>query len=219
MSSVTGAFPAIGRRSRVVYNAVQGPGTATPPRPSVDDGLRVLYVGRLSQRKGVHVAVESVGLLVAEGRAVQLDVVGDVFAGNEAYRDALQRRAAQLGVAVRFHGFQPDVWPFLARADVLVVPSTVDEPFGNTAVEGVLACRPVVASATSGLLEAVDGLLSTTSVRPADAGDLAAALRSVAGRWTELLERLPSDRETVLRRHSTAAYRAQLVDAVAELVR
>ena len=59
----------------------------------------------------------------------------------------LQERAAAPDLAgrVTLAGYVHPTWPVLAAADVVVVPSRA-VPFGNTAVEGLLARRPVVAS-------------------------------------------------------------------------
>jgi glycosyltransferase involved in cell wall biosynthesis len=84
---------------------------------------------------------------------------------------------------VTFNGFQKVIWPFLAESDVVVVPSRLDEPFGNTAVEAVLASRPVVVSNTSGLREAAAGYRSAQFVEPGDASQLAAALARVSADW------------------------------------
>ena len=43
---------------------------------------------------------------------------------------------------VVFAGFRPSVWDSFAAADIAIVPSRV-EPFGNVAVEAMLAERPV----------------------------------------------------------------------------
>ena len=63
-----------------------------------------------------------------------------------------------------FSGFTDDVWAHLAAADLVLVPSQGDEPFGNTAVEAMLAARPVVVSSSSGLDEAVAGYGSAQRV-------------------------------------------------------
>ncbi|MDQ1671829.1 MAG: hypothetical protein QOC98_391, partial [Frankiaceae bacterium] len=75
-----------------------------------------------------------------------------------------------------------DVPAFLQRADVCVVPSE-QEPFGNVAVEAMLAGRPVVVSAVQGLAEIVDDGRNGWSVPPGDVGALAGALARVHDQW------------------------------------
>ena len=146
-----------------------------------------MYVGRLSPRKGVDVALDAAGILLDSGIDVHLDLVGGVFPGYEWYERDLHAQAARLGIEdrVTFHGFRTAVWDTLANADVAVVPSRLEEPFGNTAVEAVLAARPVVVSAIGGLAEAIDGFASAIPVDPDDPVQLAQALHRIASDWPE----------------------------------
>ncbi len=195
-------------RSTVVYNGVPGPPLVAAARDTPDGGLRVVYIGRLSSRKGVDVAIDAVLRLNRQGQAAVLDIVGAVFPGNEEYEEKLHRQVADAGASdlVRFHGFQPSVWPFLAAADVAVVPSRLDEPFGNTAVEALLAARPVVASDTSGLREAAGGYRSVQFVEPGSAQELCNALAAVAADWPTFKEHALQDAGTAVERHSPELY-------------
>ncbi|MDQ1631406.1 MAG: hypothetical protein QOC80_1378 [Frankiaceae bacterium] len=176
-------LPSLASRTTVVYNGVPG-GPPTPLREQVDGPLRVVFVGRLSPRKAPHLAIEAIAALRRQGRNVRLDLVGDVFTGYEWYRDQIDRLIAdeKLEDAVTLHGFRSDVPAFLQRADVCVVPSE-QEPFGNVAVEAMLAGRPVVVSAVQGLAEIVDDGRNGWSVPPGDVGALAGALARVHDQW------------------------------------
>ena len=98
-------------------------------------------------------------------------------------------------------GFDPDIWPHLASADILIIPSRLDEPFGNVAVEGALAARPMVVSATSGLLEAAAGFTAVHSVPPGEPAAIADAIEHVADRWHE--QRAGTSRTRSTRRSGT----------------
>ena len=145
---LTDVLPRLGRRSTVVYNGVIGPTEPVPPRPVIDGPARLLFVGRLSERKGVLDAVDIVRELERRGRPVSLDVAGSVYPGYEYVETELQRRVDELEdpERVRLHGYVDDVWKLLAEADILLVPSRGDEPFGNTAVEGTHTCNKKAAS-------------------------------------------------------------------------
>lgn len=216
---LTSSFARLGRKATVVLNAVAGPEQPTLARAGLDGVVRLLYIGRLSPRKGPDVAIEAVNVLRARGVRASLDLVGAPFPGYEWFeqdlRDLVRRK--DLGGAVTFHGFQSDVWPHLLSADVVVVPSVKDEPFGNTAVESVLSARPVVVSATSGLQEAVEGYGSAQQVRPADPHALADAIGRVHDDWPTFREKAFQDAHTAAERHAPAEYArrvCQIVDSV-----
>lgn len=214
------SFPRLGRRARLVLNAVPGPGVAVPARADLEGGVRVLYVGRLSHRKGVDVAVAALDRLRRNGTSADLTLVGAVFPGYEWYEAELEQQVAALGLADHVHlrGFRTPVWPFVAASDVVVVPSRVDEPFGNTAVEAVLGARPVVASATSGLLEATSGLRSAQSAPAGDAAALAAAISRVVEDWPRWRAAAAEDAVLAAERHSPARYRREVAAVMDAMV-
>jgi len=214
------ALPRVARRAVVVHNGVPGPADPAPARESLAGGLRVLYVGRLSDRKGVDVAVEAIVELRDRGVRATLDVVGAVFPGYEWYEEQLRTmiRVLDLDALVTLHGFHADVTPYLAAADACVVPSRVDEPFGNTAVEALLAARPVVVSDTSGLREAAGGYESARLVPPSDPAALADALQDIASDWDAYRARAARDRFRAEHRHGPALYRQRIARQVGEML-
>ncbi|PPF50012.1 glycosyl transferase family 1 [Clavibacter michiganensis] len=214
------ALPRVARRTAVVYNGVPGPADVVPARDTLDGGLRVLYVGRLSDRKGVDVAVEAIVELRDRGELATLDIVGAVFPGYEAYEEQLRTTIRVLGLddLVTLHGFHADVTPFLAAADACVVPSRVDEPFGNTAVEALLAARPVVVSDTSGLREAAGGYESAQLVPPSDPAALADALQDIATDWDAFRARAIRDRFRAEHRHGPELYRQRIARSVGAML-
>jgi glycosyltransferase involved in cell wall biosynthesis len=214
------ALPRVARRAVVVHNGVPGPADPAPAREHLAGGLRVLYVGRLSDRKGVDVAVEAIVELRDRGARATLDIVGAVFPGYEWYEEQLRTmiRVLDLDELVTLHGFHADVTPFLAAADACVVPSRVDEPFGNTAVEALLAARPVVVSDTSGLREAAGGYESARLVPPSDPAALADALHDIAADWDAYRARAARDRFRAEHRHGPALYRQRIARSVGEML-
>ena len=95
----------------------------------------------------------------------------------------------------------------VADSDIVLVPSTVDEPFGNTAVEAMLAQRPLVVSRTSGLREAAAGYANARFVTPDDPAALADAVEEIIAAWPKVRETIAADRELAIRRHDPALYR------------
>lgn len=174
--SVGLVFPSLAERAVVVHNGVPGP-AATPGPPPAAGPLRLVLVGRLSPRKGTDVALDAVARVVERGHDVHLRVAGSTFTGYEWFEDELRARLddPRLTGRVELLGFVHPTWPVLADADVVLVPSRV-EPFGNTAVEAMLAGRPVVASDVQGLAEIVRDGSTGLLVPPGDPSALADAI-------------------------------------------
>jgi glycosyltransferase involved in cell wall biosynthesis len=216
-NTLAAALPRLGGRATVVYNGVPGPREVVLPRERLAGGLRILYVGRLSHSKGVDVAIDALLQLRREGVQTQLSIVGAVFPGYEEYEAGLREQVKAGGAEglVTFHGFQQDIWPYLAESDVVVVPSRLDEPFGNTAVEAVLASRPVVVSNTSGLREAAAGYRSAQFVEPGHAPQLAAALARVSGNWQDYQADARLDAAEARLRHGPEQYGKLMADHLA----
>ncbi|MEZ0490675.1 glycosyltransferase [Kineococcus sp. TBRC 1896] len=209
------SWPVLASRSSVLPNGVQGPSAPVAAGPA-GGRLRLLYVGRLSRRKGVLVALDAFAQVLADGLDAHLDLVGDVFGEHADFgrelADRLGREVFQGRVSV--HGFDPDVFAHLARADVLLVPSVLPEPFGNTAVEGVLAGRPVLVSDVGGLPEAVAGVPSARLVPPGDAAALARAVSEVAAALPDLQACAARHAPVAAERFAPQRYRAGLVEGL-----
>ncbi len=210
------AVPVLRGRTRVVPNVVTGPDAPSPARSRLEDPLRLVYVGRLSPRKGTDVAVRAVALLARRGIAAELSLLGATFAGYEWFERELRELAAGPDTAGRIHllGFDPTVWPRLAASDIVLVPSVGDESFGNAAVEAVLAARPSVVSDIGGLREAAAGFRSVEFVPPGDAEALATAVARIADEWASYASFADTDAVQARRRHDPARYREALLAAL-----
>jgi sugar transferase (PEP-CTERM/EpsH1 system associated) len=111
----------------------------------------VVHVARLDYVKDQATLLRAARLVRDRESTFQLDIVGD---GNE--RENLERLAASLGLSdtVHFHGFQPDVRPFLYAADAFVL-SSFSEGIALTLLEAMAAGLPVVATDVGGNREVV----------------------------------------------------------------
>ena len=156
-------------RSRVAHPGVDSDlFRAAPPRD--EWGWRLLYVGRLDERKGVHVAAEALARLPAEA---VLTVQG---AGDPDYARSLR------GDRVAFSAEPRDRLPALyAAADAVVFPVQWAEPWGLVPLEAMAVGRPVVASGTGGSAEYLRHEENCLIYEPAESAEaLAAALRRLA---------------------------------------
>ena len=168
--------PAVGG---VVYSGIDTadfPVLSEPPAPK-PWSWKLLHVGRLDERKGIHVAVEALAHLPAEAT---LDVVGR---GDETYAERLRALAVRLGLGDRVRFGVVDRAGLQERyraADACVFPTVWEEPFGLVPLEAMTVGTPVVATGTGGsgefLIDGVDCLL----VPKEDARATAAALCRLA---------------------------------------
>lgn len=215
------AYRSLGRRTRVIYNGVAGPDTASPARRSLaDPPVHLAYVGRLSPRKGTDVVIDATAELIDDGVDVDLDVLGEAFTGYGWYVDELRETVTRRGLDshVHFLGFRDEIWETLEAADVVVVPSRAGEPFGNTAVEAALAGRPLIVSESSGLLEATRGLPGVHRVRPGEASAIAGAVREIVAHWPDERARAASAARLASLRFDPDRYRGSIVELVAAVV-
>ena len=208
------------RRCEVVHNGVGAPSAAVPLRSCPGSPVRLLYVGRLSDRKGPADCIDAVALLRQQGVDVRLDIAGDVYPGYEHVEADLRAGVGRAGLddRVHFHGFVRDVAALLGDADVLVVPSRGEESFGRTAIEGLLARRPVIVTDVGALPEVVEGARAVEVVPPADPAALAQAVRSLLARWDDLRQQTTQDASVVAGRFSPATYRQQVAGCVATIM-
>lgn len=137
------------------------------PGPGDGGGGYALFVGRLSEEKGLGVllaAWERMGVAAPE-----LRIVGDgPFAPDVA-------RAADSNPRLRRMGRRTpaETRRLMKDAAMLVFPSEVYETFGRVAAESFAAGTPVVASGLGAVAEVVEDGRTGLHFSPGDAGDLA----------------------------------------------
>ncbi|KAF0811499.1 Glycogen synthase [Andreprevotia sp. IGB-42] len=123
-------------------------------------GQRLLFVGRLVEKKGVHVLLAALELLHRRGCRVGLDIVGD---GPQRVALEAQSQQLQLGGCVRFLGREPNelLRVRYQAALAVVMPSVVasggdQEGLGLVAVEAMSCGAIVVASDLPALHDVID---------------------------------------------------------------
>jgi glycosyltransferase involved in cell wall biosynthesis len=202
------------RRSHVIFNGVRQLSADVPVPESAPRARSLVVVGRLSVRKGQDTAILATALVRRAGFDVTLTLVGDGFPGYEDHVDGLHALAAeqQIGDVTSFAGFR-DPAPYMAGADVVLVPSRV-EPFGLVAVEALLLGRAVVASRVGGLTEIVRDGETGVLVEPDDPQALADAIIGLLSDPDRLTALGLAGRADARARFSMETYAARLSDVV-----
>jgi glycosyltransferase involved in cell wall biosynthesis len=168
----------VAARRSVVHNGLELPAPVAPAARAAtraelglaEHDVAVLFLGELSERKGVLDAVAAASTAAGAGAHVVLLVAGD---GPQAAQVA-QRASA----AVRPLGFRRDVEQLLAAADIFVLPSS-REGLSFAVLEAMASGLAMVVSGGAGNPEAVGDAGIVVPV--GDEQAFAAALQDLAG--------------------------------------
>jgi len=141
----------------VIYNiltSVQGDGMASGPvsLSSFCCGLKIIYVGRLIECKGVQFLLECFAQLANDNINNRLFLVGD-----GEYEGKTRELVSLLNIedSVVFLGFRENPRPFIKQADLLVLPSK-EEGFGRVLLEAMDVGTPVIGTRVGGIPEIVE---------------------------------------------------------------
>jgi len=167
-------------RIQVVHNGI-------PIRPGNPERIRrelgvtpeerlIVAVGNLDRRKGHAVLLRALRRMEAEGQRQPWRLVIAGGRGGDQ-RPVLESLAAEAGHTGRLHllAQREDVPDLLAAADIFAMPS-LWEGLPLALLEAMLAGKAIVASATSGIPEAIETEVHGLLVPPGDEAALARAL-------------------------------------------
>jgi glycosyltransferase involved in cell wall biosynthesis len=167
-----------------------------------DNTKRLLFVGRVSPEKGVHVLIEAFQKVLERYPRAEFDIIGSksqlpreylialtdndkvaalarFYNGKSRYNyfSYLEKRLRSLDIAshVTFYDQVPhlELLKYYRAADVFVFPSVWDEPSGNPPIEAMAAGVPVVSTRTGGTAEYVNDGKTGLLVEPEDESALA----------------------------------------------
>lgn len=174
--------------------------------------LRLIYVGRLIEEKGVQTILTAfAGLQDVDCR---LTIVGD---GD--YREALQTLVKELNIGdrVTFLGTRTDVPELLAQADVFIHVPDCAEGFGIAVVEAMASGLICVCGDRGALPEIVDDGRSGFIVEKNDPERLAQILRAIAeDPNSEIYENIRANALEASRQFSVEAFSAKLDNLIEE---
>jgi glycosyltransferase involved in cell wall biosynthesis len=142
--------------------------------------LRILFVGSLIARKGLHVLLEA--LTALPSGAWSLEVIGDTTRDPEytaRIRHQIAHPALQRSVSLQGAMADQQLAEALRRSQVLAVPSA-HEGFGIAYLEAMGFGLPVLASASGGASEIVTEGETGFLIRPGDSHALAERLHNLS---------------------------------------
>ena len=150
--------------------------------------LRILFLGNLIPRKGLHTLLEAVS---DQQSAVSLEIIGSLSA-DPGYAEKMQQKAAVLGLSSTIHFLGPldnaALAAKLRSAHVLAVPSSY-EGFGIVYLEGMGFGLPAIGTTAGAASEVITDNENGYLVPPGDAAMLSKQLSALAND-RDLLSRL-----------------------------
>ena len=159
----------------IVPNGVDIEAAPLGPKPPSDE-LRLLFVGRAEERKGLPVLLAAFQALV-EHVPARLTVVG---ADPEEISRGVSDPELMKHIDVLGKVSDSILWRQLAEADLLCAPSLAGESFGMVLIEAMAAGTGVVASAIAGYSDVVTNGVDGVLVPPADPQALGEELQLLA---------------------------------------
>lgn len=118
----------------------------------------IAYNGRINPEKGISELIDAI-LLLKEKSNLKLMIIGSSFFDNASNEDpfvlSLKEKTKTIKGNTIFTGFIPyDIVPqYLHLANIAVLPSMWDEPFGLTIVEALAAGLPLITTRSGGIPE------------------------------------------------------------------
>ncbi|AMQ18288.1 glycosyltransferase family 4 protein [Thermococcus peptonophilus] len=181
-------------------------------------GDLILYVSRMSFRKGPHVLLNAFQNIVRERDDAVL-----VMVGSGEMLPFLKAQAKFLGIEdrVRFLGYVSDdlLSKLYASADVFVLPSIMAEAFGIVVLEAMASGVPVVTTTVGGIPEVVGESGSGVLVPPGDELALVEAVSKLLSD-KELARNLgEAGRKAVERRYSWKVIASEIEKVYEEVLR
>lgn len=158
---------------------------AIGPQPLPGAALRVLFVGRLEERKGIDVLLQAAKTVLSDHSQVHFDIVGDdrLPGPNDlTYRAVFEadRDADAVRDRVHFHGevSEPQLRGFYQACDIFVAPSRF-ESFGLILLEAMMFGKPVIGCRAGGMTEIIEQGVSGLLAEPGDVGSLISCLQQL----------------------------------------
>jgi glycosyltransferase involved in cell wall biosynthesis len=146
---------------------------------AVENPFRILFLGNIMERKGLHTLLEAVKRLAFN---FQLDIIGSLTAEPE-YAKAMQQQVAVNGLSamIHFHGALDNA-PLvkkLKQAHILALPSSY-EGFGIVYLEGMGFGLPAIGTTAGAAAEIIADGETGFLIQPGDSSALAARLDALA---------------------------------------
>jgi glycogen(starch) synthase len=192
--------------SIVIYPGIDSEPLFNPNRDYRKNGiLHLLYFGAVVQHKGVHTAIEAIGLLKKLGlsNSIELTILGG---GHPEYKNQLQSLVNNLGLVdiVHFIDKVPrvEIPAWLQRFDIYLFTSIWPEPIAATVMEAMAAGMLVIGTEVGGQVEMLSNGQNALVFQPEDAKGLAEQITRVYNDQSLFIQLARTGQKTAIERFS-----------------
>lgn len=156
-------------RFQIIPHSIRRKEPATSFNSNKTDMIKILFVGRLEERKGFDVLVQAIPIVMDKSPAVVVHICGE---GD--LMQVAQTKLNRFSKKVFFHGYQSraSLDNFYSECDIFVAPSRY-ESFGLIYIEAMHFGKAIVACNSGGTPEVVKDHETGILVKPGDHLELA----------------------------------------------
>jgi glycosyltransferase involved in cell wall biosynthesis len=191
--------------------------------PTASGRIKLLFVGRIEERKGIDVLLAALNLLPELLASIQVDIVGAQVNETGAYAAKVRRLADELkrrssSVSVVFHGYVPDadLERHYSGCDIFIAPSRF-ESFGLILIEAMRHGVPVIASDIGGMREVITDSVDGYLVGVDNSAQLAARIKLLVER-ADLRAQVGRAAKTTFESRFAARHMAAMIDKTFESI-
>ena len=128
-----------------------------------DDQFIIVFSGRLTPEKGIMELILSIKKVISTINCKLLIIGASAYGKDKQptpFIQKLEEETKPIKDSVIYTGFvdYKDIPSYLKAADIAVVPSIWDEPFGLTVVEAMAAGLPLITTRSGGIPEICEGV-------------------------------------------------------------
>ncbi len=128
-----------------------------------NDDFVIVFSGRINPEKGISELIEAITELHGIP-SIKLLIIGsnfyDLDNNKNAFQSELEAKATPIQDKIKFTGFIPyhNIPSYLRIADIAVLPSIWEEPFGLTMLEAMASGLPLITTRSGGIPEVCEGV-------------------------------------------------------------
>ncbi len=174
--------PSLSEKTKVIYNILDIEHIIKSSYEEINDSsfvernsFSILTIGRLTEQKGIDIAVGACAQLVNEGYKIHWYVIGE----GEEYEN-LRSRIKVLKLESFFYllGAKENPYPYLRKCDLYVQPSR-HEGYGLAIAEARILCKPIISTDFAGALEQLENGKTGIIVEPNNSSALVNAVKEM----------------------------------------